>query len=97
MEISNTILEYCLLFVSRAPEKFIDLFISVLNSYFKDETINNRGILYANQYLYPWVIETIFYFYNKENEAKMDKIICQSIKNQIEDEKELNNIFGFFL
>ena len=82
MEISNIILEYCLLFVSRAPGKFIDLFISVLNSYFKDETINNRGILYANQYLYPWVIETIFYFYNKENEAKTDKIICQSIKNQ---------------
>lgn len=35
MEISNEILEYCLLFISRAPEKYIDLFIAILNSFSK--------------------------------------------------------------
>ena len=82
MEISNEILEYCLLFISRAPEKYIDLFIAILNSFFKDETITNRGIIYTNQHIYPWVIETLFYFYNQENVAKMNQKLVESIKNQ---------------
>ena len=81
--ISNTYLEYCLFFASKAPEKFVDLFIQTVFSYFKDETILNRPLLYNNKYIYPWVIETIFYFYNKENESEMkDKIILKSIQNQ---------------
>ena len=36
-------------------------------SFFKDETINNRIILYTNVNIYSWIIQTIFYFYNKEN------------------------------
>ena len=81
--ISDTIIEYSLLFASRAPEKYVDLFIAIVMSFFKDETITNRPLLYTNEIIYPWVIETIFYFYNKENEKDIsDKKILQIIKNQ---------------
>ena len=81
--ISNIIIEYCLLFASRSYEKFVDLFIAIVFSYFKDETIVNRTLLYDNKYIYLWVIETIFYFYNKENEDFInDKKILQSIRIQ---------------
>ena len=80
---SNTFIEYCLFYASSTSEKYVDLFIAILFSFFKDETIVNRPLLYTNQYIYPWVIETIFYFYNKENEPNIkDKKILQSIKNQ---------------
>ena len=81
--ISDTIIEYSLLFASRAPEKYVDLFIAIVMSFFKDETITNRILLYTNENIYPWVIETIFYFYNQENEKDItDKKILQIIKNQ---------------
>ena len=81
--ISETIIEYCLLFTSRAPEKYVDLFLAIVYTFFKDETIVNRNLLYTNEYIYPWVIETIFFFYNVENEPDIkDKKILKSIKNQ---------------
>ena len=81
--ISETIIEYCLLFISRAPEKYVDLFLAIVYTFFKDETIVNRNLLYTNKYIYPWVIETIFFFYNVENEPDIkDKKILKSIKNQ---------------
>mgnify|MGYP002857715630 FL=1 len=90
--ISETYLEYCLLFISKAPEKFVDLFISILFSFFKDQTINNRIILYENEHIYPWIIQTIFYFYNKENENQIkNKNILINIKN-----KSLNFFGEFF-
>ena len=90
--ISETYLEYCLLFISKAPEKFVDLFISILFSFFKDQTINNRIIVYENEHIYPWIIQTIFYFYNKENENQIkNKNILINIKN-----KSLNFFGEFF-
>ena len=83
INISNTMIEYCLLFVSRAPEKYVDLFVAFVYTFFKDETIVNRLSLYTNPYLYPWAIESIFYFYNVENEVDIkDKKILVVIKNQ---------------
>ena len=80
---SETFIEYCLLFISRAPEKYVDLFLAIVYTFFKDETIVNRNLLYTNQFIYPWVIQTIFYFFNIENEADIkDKKILKSIKSQ---------------
>ena len=80
---SETVIEYCLLYTPRAPEKYVDLFIAFVFSFFKDETIVNRSLLYTNEHIYPWIIETIFYFYNKENEPQIkDKKIIESIKTQ---------------
>ena len=83
INISETIIEYCLLFTPRAPEKYVDLFIAFVFSFFKDESIVNRGLLYSNEYIYPWFIESIFYFYNKEYEPEIkDKKILESIRSQ---------------
>ena len=83
INISETIIEYCLLFTPRAPEKYVDLFIAFVFSFFKDESIVNRGLLYSNEYIYPWFIESIFYFYNKEYETEIkDKKILESIRSQ---------------
>ena len=64
--LNNYILDFCISFCSKSPFNVIDLFILTLISYFKDESIQNRDILYSNKNLYPWLIETIFYFWNSE-------------------------------
>ena len=83
LTISNTFIEYCLLFTSRAQEKYVDLFLANVFSFFKDETIVNKSILFKNENFYLWAIETIFYFNNKENQEKIkDKNILKAIQNQ---------------
>ena len=83
IHISEFMIDYCLLFVSKSPEKYIDLFLKIAFSLFEDQTISNRTIVYENEHIYPWVIETIFYFYNKENEINIkDKKVLESIKSK---------------
>ena len=65
-EIHNFIIDFCISFVSKCPFNFIDLFILTIMSYFKDESIINRELLYTSKNLYPWLIETIFNFHNAE-------------------------------
>ena len=64
--LNNFILDFCISFCSKSPFNVIDLFMLTLISYFKDESIQNRDILYSNKNLFPWLIETIFYFWNSE-------------------------------
>ena len=64
--IHNFIIDFSISFVSKSPFNFIDLFILTIISCFKDESISNREIFYTNKNLYPWLIETIFYFHNSE-------------------------------
>ena len=64
--IYNFVIEFCISFSSKSPFNYIDLFILILISYFKDESIQNRQILYTNKNLYPWLIETIYNFHNSE-------------------------------
>jgi hypothetical protein len=66
--IHNFIIDFCITFVSRSPFNYIDLFILTIRSYFKNESIHNRDILYQNDNLYSWLIETIYYFHNSEIE-----------------------------
>jgi len=66
IRIHNFIIDFCISFVSKSPFNYIDLFILSLISFFKDEKIHNRDIFYINKNLYPWLIETIFYFHNSE-------------------------------
>jgi len=61
LTVSNTILEYCFLFVSRAPEKYVDLFIATIFSFFKDETITNNFFTISHSFLYHYT--TILYFF----------------------------------
>ena len=88
--IHNFVIDFCISFTSKSPFNFIDLFILTIVSYFKDESIMNREILYINKNLYPWLIETIFNFHNSEfndNIYKKEDILSIQ-KNSIELFKE---------
>ena len=50
----------------------VDSFIKSLNNYMNDKNILNRDVIYDNINLFPWTIETLFYFYNKENEQAIE-------------------------
>jgi hypothetical protein len=64
-------------------EKFIDLLLTIVFSFFKDETIKNRKIVYENEHIYFWMIQTIYYFYDSELEEKIkDKALLENIRNQ---------------
>ena len=81
--ISEYMIDYCLLFLSKTLEKFIDLFLTIVFSFFKDETIKNRKIVYENEHIYFWMIQTIYYFYDSELEEKIkDKALLENIRNQ---------------
>ena len=60
------ILDFLITFASKCPFNYIDLLIITLSSYFNDQSILNREILFLNKNLYPWLIETIFLFHNSE-------------------------------
>ena len=81
--LKDFVLNNCMLFVSRAPSKFVDLLIISFISFLKDDSINNKQIFFDNKNVYPWTIETIFYFYNKENEKDIkDTSNLKNIKTQ---------------
>ena len=81
--ISEEMIDYCLLFISKSHEKYVELFITILYSFFKDETINNRILVYENEHIFPWIIQTIFYFFNDQNVINIkDKKHISNIINQ---------------
>ena len=50
-----------------------------------DDSIVNRNIFYKNRDFFPWLIDTIFYFYNNQvsdliNNEALNTIKCMSIK-----------------
>ena len=66
LTIRNFIIDFCISFVSKNPFNYIDLLILDIISFFKNESINNREILFSNKNLYNWLIDTIFCFHNSE-------------------------------
>ena len=83
IEINNYIINFCLNFVIKNNINYIDDFMISIYAYFTDEFITNSKVLYTNQKLLSWIIETIFYYHNKENN--------KFINNKI-DEKHFNSI-----
>ena len=66
-------LDFCIMFVSCDVQTYlVDSFIKSLNNYMNDKNILNRDVIYDNINLFPWTIETLFYFYNKENEQAIE-------------------------
>ena len=84
--IRNFVINFCISFVSKSPFNYIDLFIVTIVSYFKDESISNRDILYTNKNLYPWLLETIFCFHNSQidNHIYKKEDILSIQKNSID-------------
>ena len=71
--IRDFIIDFCISFISRSPLNYIDSFILNITSLFKNESINNKEILFTNKNLYNWLIETIFCFHNSQFENNMYK------------------------
>ena len=81
--LKDMVLNNCMIFVSRAPSKFVDLLIISLISFMKDDSVSNKQIYFDNKNIYPWIVETIFYFYNKENEKEIKDVSnLKNIKTQ---------------
>ena len=75
-------LDFCINFTSNdVPEYYTDTFIKSLISYMVNEHVVNREVIYDNKNLFPWMLETIFYFFNKNNAHKIDtKELIESIQ-----------------
>ena len=66
-------LDFCIKFVSSDVQTcFVDSFISSLDKYTTDKLTQHKDAIYENKNLYPWLLETIYYFYNKENEDAIE-------------------------
>ena len=67
-------LDFCIMFVSSDVQTFfVDNFINSLIKYTtENKSTQNKDVIYENKNLYPWLLETIFYFYNKENEDAIE-------------------------
>ena len=67
LQINSHAVTFCIEFVSKSTPSYIDTLLIILYSFLKNESIINRDVLYTNKSFYPWLIETIYYFYDKDN------------------------------
>ena len=65
-EINNSVINICISFASKSNVKYVNNLIIYIFAYFNNEFIDNK-FLYDNEKLFLWIIETIFYYHNKEN------------------------------
>ena len=72
LKINNFAINFCLIFVQRNKLKYIGDFFNILIAYFNDNSIINNNDFYSDNKLFSWIIETIFYYHNKENIRKID-------------------------
>ena len=61
------VLDFLIMLVCKISPDYIDNFSNYLFSCFSRSDILNKNILYENANIYPWLIETIFFFNNSEN------------------------------
>ena len=82
IRLNGYVLDFCISFVSSDVQAlYIDTFIKALINYINDNSIMNRDVIYDNKNLFPWLIETLFFFYNKDNvEYKESKKLVESIQ-----------------
>ena len=86
IRLNGHVLDFCIRFVSSDDTAiFIDSFIKSLINYINDKSILNRDVIYENKNIFPWLIETLFFFFNKDNTEGIDsKKLIESIqKNSI--------------
>ena len=61
-------LDFCLNFVSSDTHGlYMNAFIQSINKYINDNTVLNRDVIYENKNLFPFLIESLFYFFNIDN------------------------------
>ena len=82
--INPFIFNYLIYFVSKISTSYLLEFLIEILTDLKDDSIINRNIFYKSKKFFPWLIDTIFYFYNAKNknlEVFEDKNILDAIKS----------------
>ena len=80
-EINNSVINICISFASKSNVKYVNNLIIYLFAYFNNEFIDNK-FLYENEKLLIWIIETIFYYHNQENNKNIkDPLELQCINH----------------
>ena len=74
-----------LIYFVSSISSYLPQFLVEVFSNLHDDSIVNRNIFYKNKDFFPWLIDTIFYFYNKQvpdliNNEALNTIKCMSIK-----------------
>ena len=73
-EINELFINLCISFVSKnIIIKYTNELINIIQEFLKRKDINNIYILYEKDFLYIWLIETIFYFNFQENTKDASK------------------------
>ena len=83
--INPFVLNFCVEFVCCVKPFYIDSFLNFINSYVTSKIIQNKEIIFQDKFFY-WLVDTIFFFHNKENENMVEeKFLINSIqKNSLE-------------
>ena len=81
IELDSLMIDFCLKFCSKnSVRHYINDFINFVFKCLKNNSINNKEVLFDNINVYQWTIQTIFYFYNTENCKNIDNNLCKKIK-----------------
>ena len=67
LKINSYVLSFSIQFVSKLNPFYIDSLLIIVYSFLKNPAIANKEDLFKNETLYPWIIETIFFFYDTKN------------------------------
>ena len=67
LKLNSYVLSFCISFVSKLNPFYIDSLLIIVYSFLKNSAIVNKDDLYNNELFFPWIIETIFFFYDAKN------------------------------
>ena len=85
-KIISYVLDFLIMLVCKISPDYIDNFSNYLFSCFSMSDISNKNILFENVNIFPWLIETIFFFNNSENIKEFsDKNTISKIQYQTLD------------
>ena len=71
---NSCIINFCIQFASKINPFYIDSLLIIIYSFLKNSSLDNKEQLYTNEMLFPWIIETIFFFYDMKNWQCQDDI-----------------------
>ena len=79
--INPYILSFLIDFVSKVKPFFINSFLESMNSSLKGDETQNKDVAFHDRKFFPWLVDTIYFFHNKENESLInEKELLESIK-----------------
>ena len=84
--INPLILSFSIDFVSNVNPFYIDSFLSCIIFSLKEKSIQNKDVLIKDKNFFKWLVDTIFFFHNKENENTIDNknLIISIQQNSLE-------------